>query len=242
MIRTNLSTRPFYNERLVQAVLGLCAVIVLALTALNLYKVVRLSRENTTLSSKMSDDRRAADEYVRKARQTRQGINQDELKLVVARAREANTLIDSRTFSWTQFFNYIESTLPPEVMLAAVRPTIDDGVTRVHMIVLAKQTDDIQEFMDKLEATGAFEDILPRQQTIDDNGLSQTSVEARYVPEGAADAPPAEPKPTDSAPAAKPGQTATPAKGSSKEKSPPPAPAPKPPPVTQALERRGGGR
>ena len=72
----------------------------------------------------MRDDRRAADELGRKARQSRQDINQDELKVVVAAAREANTLIDGRTFSWTALFNQIESTLPPEVMLASVRPTI----------------------------------------------------------------------------------------------------------------------
>ena len=33
MLRTNLSTRPFYNERAVHLLLALAAVIVLALTA-----------------------------------------------------------------------------------------------------------------------------------------------------------------------------------------------------------------
>jgi Tfp pilus assembly protein PilN len=202
MLRTNLSTRPFYNERLVHLALGLIALIVLLLTAVNLVKVVQLSRQNTTLSSKISDDRRAADEFSRKARQIRQGINQEELKLVVGRAREANNLIDSRTFSWTQFFNYIESTLPPEVMLASVRPTIDDNGTHIAMVVLARQSEDIQEFMDKLEATGAFEDISPKQKLLNDNGLAQASIEAKYVPDAtAADAPPApQPAPVPAAP------------------------------------------
>jgi hypothetical protein len=186
MIRTNLSTRPFYNERLVHLALGLAGLVVLALSVWNLFNVVQLSRQNTTLATRISEDRRAAEDYTRKARQTRQGINVEELKLVVAKAREANALIDSRTFSWTQFFNYIETTLPPEVMLASVRPAVDEKGTHISMVVLARNPADIQEFMDKLEATGAFEDILPKQRTENDNGLHQANVETLYVPEAAA--------------------------------------------------------
>jgi Tfp pilus assembly protein PilN len=201
MLRTNLSTRPFYNERAVHFVLGLVAAVVLVLTILNLIEVVRLSRQNTALSGRIRDDRTAAAELSRKARETRQGINQEELKTIVAAAREANTLIDGRTFSWTALFNQLESTLPPEVMLASVRPTIDDGETRITLIVLGRRTADLDEFMEKLEATGTFENVLPRQQSMNDDGLTQVTIEARYVPEAPADTGTAEP----AAPTAKPG-------------------------------------
>ena len=183
MLRTNLSTRPFYNERAVHMGLGLAALVVLALTVVNLVEVVRLSRQNTVLSARMRDDRSAADDLARQARQTRQGINQDELKVVVAAAREANALIDGRTFSWTALFNQLESTLPPEVMLASVRPTIDESETRITMIVLGRRNADLDEFMEKLEATGAFENVLPRQKNLNDDGLTQVTVEALYVPQ-----------------------------------------------------------
>ena len=140
MLRTNLSTRPFYNERAVHVALGLAALVVLALTAVNLVEVVRLSRQNTGLAAHIRDDRSAADDLSRRARQIRQGIDQNELKVVVAAAQEANALIDGRTFSWTALFNQLESTLPPEVMLASVRPKIDDGATTITMIVLGRRT------------------------------------------------------------------------------------------------------
>jgi hypothetical protein len=165
-------------------------------------ELVQLSRQNTALSGRIREDRTAADEFARKARQTRQGIDQQELKLVVAAAREANTLIDSRTFSWTAFFNHIESTLPPDVMLSSVRPTVDDATTLITMIVVARRATDIGEFMEKLEATGAFENILPRQQTLNDDGLTQSSIEALYVP-GAAATDAATPPDTPPAPAGK---------------------------------------
>lgn len=183
MLRTNLSTRPFYNERAVHVVLGLAALLVLALTIVNVVEVVRLSRQNTVLSARMRDDRSAANDLARKARETRQGINQDELKVVAAAAREANALIDGRTFSWTALFNQLESTLPPEVMLASIRPAIDENGARITMIVVGRRTADIDEFMEKLEATGAFENVLPHQQNLNDDGLTQATIEALYVPE-----------------------------------------------------------
>ncbi len=182
MLRSNLSSRPFYNERAVHLVLALAALVILAVTVLNLVEVVRLSRENTALSAGSRDDRTLAEDFARKARATRQGINQNELKLVVTAAREANTLIDSRTFSWTELFNFLESTLPPDVMLTSVRPTIDEKGTKITMTIVARRRDDATEFMDKLEATGAFEDILPRQDSVNDEGLTQVTVDAIYVP------------------------------------------------------------
>ncbi len=195
MLRTNLSTRPFYNERAVHVAIGLVALVVTGLTIANLVSVVRLSRQNTVLGATMRDDRSTAEELTRKARQTRQEINQDELKVIVAAAREANTLIDGRTFSWTALFNQLESTLPPDVMLSSVRPTIDDNGTKITMIVLGRRTADLDEFMEKLEATGAFENVLPHQQNLNDEGLTQATIDGMYVPETAAPEPPPLPAP-----------------------------------------------
>jgi Tfp pilus assembly protein PilN len=196
MLRTNLSTRPFYNERAVHLGLGLVAAVVLALTVVNIVEVVHLSRQNTVLSATMRDDRRAAEDLARKARATRQGIDQEALKVVVAAAREANTLIDGRTFSWTALFNQIESTLPPEVMLSSVRPTIEDGATKITLVALGRKTADLDEFMEKLEATGAFENVLPRQRNLNEDGLTLVTIEALYVPEAPPDEPVGSPAPT----------------------------------------------
>jgi hypothetical protein len=194
MLRTNLSTRPFYNERVVHLALGVVALIVLVVTVLNVVTVVQLSRQNTTLAARMSDDRSAADDFGRRARQIRAGIDKQELSIVVGAAREANTLIDSRTFSWTEFFNQIEATLPPDVMLASVRPTVNEKGTEISMIVRAKRGPDVDEFMEKLEATGAFESILPLQQGAKEDGTVEASLTAKYVP-NADDVPPPSPPP-----------------------------------------------
>ena len=200
MLRTNLSTRPFYNERAVHAVLGIAALIVAVLTAITLFQMVKLSTQNTEQSSRIGRDRGEADRLTREATRIRRGINQDELKVVVAAAREANSLIDQRTFSWTGFFNHIEDTLPPDVMLTGVQPAVTNEGMKVSMTVIARRPVDVDEFMEKLEATGAFENVLNRLEEDLESGMTRMVVEALYV--SVADEPPPEPEKKPAPPAA----------------------------------------
>ncbi len=204
MIRTNLSTRPFYNERAVHIALAAAAVVVLALTTINVVRIGSLSRQNAELSRRINRDRSEAEQRTRIAGEIRRGIDRQELQLIVDSAREANALIDQRTFSWTAFFNRIESTIPPDAMLSSVRPTVKEGQTHVSMVVLGRTAEDIDEFMEKLEATGAFEDVVPSQQDRTESGLYRVVVDSIYTNIGD--------EPTEARPAA----TLTPASASRK--------------------------
>ena len=62
MIRTNLATRPFYNERAVQAWLLIFLAIVMGATAFNVSRVLRYSRSDTELNTRAArDESQAAD-------------------------------------------------------------------------------------------------------------------------------------------------------------------------------------
>ncbi|HMF60219.1 MAG TPA: PilN domain-containing protein [Vicinamibacterales bacterium] len=186
MLRSNLATRPFYNERAAHVAIGIAAVLVLAITVLNVVQVVRLSKHSTELSSQTGVERTEAERLTAEAARIRSSINKDELALIVGAAHEANSLIDQRTFSWTAFFNRIESTLPPDVMLTSVRPSIKDGETHVAIGVLGRRAEDVDEFMEKLEATGAFSEIVPASQDRTEERLYRVSIESVY--DGAGDA------------------------------------------------------
>jgi hypothetical protein len=180
VLRTNLSTRPFYNERAVHLLLALAGVIVIVLTAFNAIRIISLSRQNTELSSLINGDRSEAQRLTREAQRIRAGINQEELQATAAAADVANTLIDQRTFSWTEFFNRIEATLPRDVMLTAVQPSFEQNATIVQMTVLGRRTEDIDEFIEKLEATGAFVNVLPTQEDRTDEGLHRMILRSEY--------------------------------------------------------------
>lgn len=192
MLRTNLSTRPFYNERAVRAGLLVAAVVVLALTVVNAVRIVTLSRQNTELSTQIVQEQQEAARLTEEAAAVRRTIDRNELQRVVLAAGEANALIDQRTFSWTEFFNWLETTLPPDVMLTSVRPLFQDGEIRINMNVLGRRAEDIDEFMERLEASGVFERALPGREDITEQGIYRVSMSVTYLrhdtaPEAAAE-------------------------------------------------------
>ena len=57
------------------------------------------------------------------------------------------------------------------------------------MAVLGRRAEDIDEFIEKLEATGAFEDVVPSQQDRTDEGSTASRIESVYTGIGGAAAP-----------------------------------------------------
>ncbi len=189
MLRTNLSTRPFYNERAVHAALALAGAIVIALTVFNASRVVSLSRRYTELTARAQTAEARSRELHGSALRIRGGLDTKELEAVAAAAREVNAIIDRRLFSWTELFNRFETTLPDEVRITSVRPKIDrDGTVAVTLSVVGRRVEDIDRFMDNLEATGAFADVLTREENVTEEGTLVAVLEGRYLPTPRADA------------------------------------------------------
>ena len=101
-------------------------------------------------------------------------------------ARQANELIDRRTFSWTELLNRLETTLPDDAHIVAVRPKVDrTGAIVLTLSVLARDVDDVNKFMESLEATGAFKNPRPTIERFNEQGLFESQLEAIYTPSGA---------------------------------------------------------
>jgi Tfp pilus assembly protein PilN len=185
VIRTNLSTRPFYNERAVQLVLLVAGVVVLAATLFNVTRIAGLSRQDTRLATRaVSDEARARDLVVSAARR-RATIDPKAIELASIDARQANELIDRRTLSWTDLFNRLEMTLPDDVRINSVRPRLEGKRgTVLSMAVTAKSVDDVNQFVENLEATGAFAELEKRDEHIDDQDQFEVSLEGVYLPAG----------------------------------------------------------
>ena len=96
MLRTNLSTRPFYNARAVQAVLGSLALVVIAITLFNAVQAIRLMAQQRALSARAVQAEQEAQRLRRDAASIRSRIDPRELNVVAGQAREANAIIDQR--------------------------------------------------------------------------------------------------------------------------------------------------
>ena len=183
MLRTNLSTRPFYNVRAVHAALGAATALILIFTLFNVVQVVRLALSQQTLGASAADAEEEAARLRSEAARIRAQINPEELAVVAGAAREANRIIDQRTFSWTELFAQFEATLPPDVRITAVQPRLEDESNFVVAVgVEARRAEDLDAFVEALETGGTFHNVLAIQEQTSDDGLIEAIVQGTYVP------------------------------------------------------------
>ncbi len=107
-------------------------------------------------------------------------MDQSKLRYLAAATREANTLIDQRTFSWTSFFGLVEKTLPLDARLLSVSPRVEKGEFQIAMVVVGKRPSAIKEFLDNLMATGVFYDVATDSRARNDDGTHTATVSGTY--------------------------------------------------------------
>ena len=186
MIKTNLATRPFYNEGAVRVWLIAMAVVVGAATIFNVQRILHYSRNDTEAALAASHDEAAAADLRAAAVKERASVDTKQIAAASAEAREANSLIDRRTFSWTELFNVFEKTLPPDVRVTSVRPHLDEKDRRIQLGVtlVSRNIDDVNQFMENLQATGAFDELVPKDAHAAENGQFDSAITMTYVPKG----------------------------------------------------------
>jgi Tfp pilus assembly protein PilN len=183
MIRSNLATRPFYNERAVGLWLLIAAIVVAAATAVNVTRILRYSRSDTQLATAAARDESRAADLRQQAAQLRARVDPRQVEFASAEARQANDLIDRRTFSWTELFNRFETTLPDDVRITAVRPRLDrDKGIVLQINVVARDFEDVRQFVENLEKTGAFSELHVSEDHLNEQGLLDSSLDCTYVP------------------------------------------------------------
>jgi len=182
MLRTNLSTRPIYNDRAVQIVLGAIVVIVLAVTAFNAVELIRLTGNQRTLGAHAVDSEREAARLRSEAAAIRAQINAKELEIVANAAREANGIIDQRAFSWSELFDQLEHTLPDDVRITAVDPSLSpEGQFIVQISVQARRSEDVDQFIEALEKTGSFRNVITPAEQTNEQGLLEAVIRGTYI-------------------------------------------------------------
>jgi len=181
MLRTNLSTRPFYNTRAVRIGLAVVGVIAAGLTVFNTAELWRLQRANREFGATVAQNESQAADLRQKARAIQQAIDLTQLSQVAQAAREANELIERRAFSVTERLNPLQLTLPPEVRISSVQPQVDDeGRVLVAISVQSRQQEDLDSFIEALEKTGVFREVLSRSDQSAEDGSLMSVLQAYY--------------------------------------------------------------
>jgi Tfp pilus assembly protein PilN len=183
MLRTNLSTRPFYNERAVRMALGAAAVILLGAVLFNAARLVTLGMSQESLGSRAAESENEATRLRIEAERMLAQINTQDLEIVADAAREANAIIDQRAFSWTALFERFEATLPADVRITAIQPRLErEGDFVVAIGVQARRAEDLDTFVESLETGAGFHNALAIQSQTDIDGMIEAIVEGVYSP------------------------------------------------------------
>ena len=192
MLRSNLATRPFYNDQAVRVALGVGVALVAALTLFNMARIVTLNGRNAELAARAEASEARANALRERARKTRETLDSSDAALIQASAREANLLIERRAFSWTELFNRLEETLPADVRVGAVQPQVDnEGRMLIVATVYSRRVEDLALFIDQMEETRAFSGMLPRQDDREEDGTLRSVIQGYYHPQQAAKSSPA---------------------------------------------------
>jgi hypothetical protein len=204
MARINLATHPSYNERLVRLVCGALIALGLALTVFDAVQWARLRARDADVRLQAEQADRDARRLQAEARQVRQAVNREELAATQVAAAEANQLIGRRTFSWTRLLNQFETTLPAGVRIASITPQVDQaGRLLVAVALVSRRVEDIDAFIEALEASGGFSEVLSRQEEAQEDGMLRSVIQGYYKPASApAPTPPAQGTPPTAPPAA----------------------------------------
>jgi hypothetical protein len=149
----------------------------------NVISLVRLAASQRSLGARAVQAQNDATKLRADAARVRAQVDAKELEVVSGAAREAKSIIEMRSFSWTELLAQFEKTLPENVRITAVQPRVEDGRFVIGMRVEARQIGDLEKFLEDLEMTGAFRNVLATDEQATDDGLLEAVVEGLYVPQ-----------------------------------------------------------
>ena len=158
-VNLNLSTAPLENHRRFvtgAGLLGLAALIALALLASKSYSTWSANRTVRADNSHIADQIQALEQQ---QQQYAQYFDTPEAKQVLDRSAFLNSLIEARTFPWPKIFEDLEQILPGGVRVVTIAPRLQGGRALVKLTVAATDDDSVVEFLRALEASKVFSDV-----------------------------------------------------------------------------------
>jgi Tfp pilus assembly protein PilN len=183
-IHLNLAAKPYRDYRpvyLTVAAMILATVVLLGYNVITGYEY--LIETEQTREEITALDKEAANERERSAQLATQ-IEEIDLRALDRRSRFINTQINERAFSFSALLDNLEKTLPDDVKLLDLNPSIDDkGEIRLSMSCVAREKGGMLDLLDRFYADDRFQKAFPRSERLDADGTYRFSIDVEYAPE-----------------------------------------------------------
>ena len=189
MLRTNLSTRPFYNvARGARDRRRPVATLVALATAYNVVELARLTTQQRSLSADAVSAETEAGRLTREAAQVRVPHRPDRDRLGGGRAPGKPTRSSTAGRSRGRRSSRSSSRRCPPTCASppSSRAASTDGTFAVSVAVQSRRIEAVDAFIEALEALGTFKNVLPTEEQTTEDGLIEAVLDGQYFPEAPA--------------------------------------------------------
>jgi type IV pilus assembly protein PilN len=156
IVRLNLATKPLETHRKFLAGAGLIAFIAIAALIPLSWHVFTVRQSDAQMREAAEKTRQELLLYQQQRSQLEQFFNRRENAELSERAAFLNSIIDARSFNWTQMFMNLEKIMPPGVRVVSIDPVQKSGHIEVKLSVGAVNDEAKLKFLRSLEESKVF--------------------------------------------------------------------------------------
>ena len=160
-VTLNLASRPFRNNTVVGSVLGIVGIALVLASAYNLYVFLSYGSSYAQLQREQADDRVKIASLQVEERRLVEEIRKRNFKKVFEEGKIASELIVKSAFSWTRLFNTLETVVPPDIVMTAIRPNITTAGIVMRIEGIAKNQGALLTFETRLQQSAVFANVYP---------------------------------------------------------------------------------
>jgi len=182
----NFARRPFRDYRPVYLAAGIAFLVGAVFFALNLdlYADFRKHMEGTLKQIDWLEERQARASQT--AEQARTALGSYPVSDLASESRELLRLAEERRFSWTALLAWLERTLPPEVRLARLTPSVgDSGEVRLTLALVGRSPQSVTRTIAALLRDPACSSVELSSETSPEGGVPEGHsflLEVEYQP------------------------------------------------------------
>jgi hypothetical protein len=185
-VRLNLATAPLENNRRFLTGAGLAGALGLALFVVLLMQTTRAWRENRDLRDDVARYETGLRELRKERRHLEDFFNQADTRRVTERAAFLNSLIERRSFPWTQVFTSLERYQPYGVRIVSVAPRMEKEHVLVKVVIGADSDESKRRFLKAVLESREFSEVRlgseSRPARSEEGDVVVLELLARFVP------------------------------------------------------------
>ncbi len=181
-VRLNLATKPLETHRRFLAGAGLIAAVAGIAFLLLGWHVYVVRKADAQLRARTEKTRKELIRYQQERSDLERFFSRRDNAMLHDRAAFLNTILDERSFNWTQMFMDLEKVLPGGVRVVSIEPVQKNGRIEVRLSVGATSDEAKLKFIRALEESSAFTHVelvsehVPNQATSGDRVIVELTV------------------------------------------------------------------